>query len=85
MSCHRIPEVETILGILGTLPSDQIDTALDNIARFKAKLTPPDKFSEAAFRIIDSEIWDLCVAVCGQELVRQRSPEDGKRSPVEIY
>src|SRR5262245_28782223 len=25
MLCHRIPEIETVRGILGTLPSDQID------------------------------------------------------------
>jgi beta-N-acetylhexosaminidase len=67
------------------LPGDQIDRALASVARFKEKLTPPDDFSEAAFRDIDSEIWDLRVAVLGEELARQRSAEDAKRSPVEMY
>jgi len=46
---------------------------------------PPADFSEAAFRDIDSEIWDLRVAVLGEGLARQRSPEDAKHSPVEMY
>src|SRR6266571_5396276 len=33
MICHRIPEIENVHRILGTLPSDQIDHALENIAR----------------------------------------------------
>jgi beta-N-acetylhexosaminidase len=85
MICHRIPEIENVHRILGALPRDQIDRALASVARFKEKLMPPDDFSEAAFRDIDSEIWDLRVAVLGEELARQRSPEDAKRSPVEMY
>jgi beta-N-acetylhexosaminidase len=58
---------------------------LHNVSRFKKKLKPPDEFSEAAFRKIDGEIWDLRVAVLGEERAKQRSPEDAKRSPVELY
>jgi beta-N-acetylhexosaminidase len=85
MICHRIPEIENVYRILGALPRGQIDRALASVARFKEKLTPADDFSEAAFRDIDSEIWDLRVAVLGEELARQRGPEDAKRSPVEMY
>jgi beta-N-acetylhexosaminidase len=85
MICHRIPEIENVHRILGTLPREQIDRALASVARFKRKLAPPTEFSEAAFRKIDNEIWDLRVAVLGQERAKQRSPEDGKRSPVELY
>jgi len=85
MICHRIPEIENVHRILGTLPSDQIERAQKNVARFKEKMSPPTKFSEAAFRKIDNEIWDLRVATLGEERAKQRSPEDGKRSPVEIY
>ena len=85
MICHRIPEVENVHRILGTLPADQLDRALASVVRFKRKLAPPDEFSEAAFRKIDNEIWDLRVAVLGEERARQRSAEDGKRSPVELY
>ena len=48
-------------------------------------MTRPDEFSEEAFRKINDEIWDLRVAVLGEEAASQRSPEDGKRSPVELY
>jgi len=85
MICHRIPEIENVQRILGTLPREQIDRALSSVARFKKKIAPPHKFSEAAFRKIDNEIWQLRVATLGQERAKQRSVEDGKRSPVEIY
>jgi len=85
MICHRIPEIENVQRILGTLPRDQIDRALASIAHFKEKMSPPTNFSEAAFRKIDNEIWELRVATLGEERARQRSAEDGKRSPVEIY
>ena len=85
MICHRIPEIEHVHRILRTLPRNQIDRALKSVARFKKNLTSPDKFSEAAFHKIDGEIWNLRVAVLGEERARQRSPEDGKRSPVEMF
>jgi beta-N-acetylhexosaminidase len=85
MICHRIPEIDNVHRILAKLPRDQIDRALASVARFKEKLAPPDEFSEAAFRKIDNEIWDLRVAVLGEERAKQRSPEDAKRSPVEMY
>jgi beta-N-acetylhexosaminidase len=85
MICHRIPEIENVHRILGTLPSGQIERAQQDIARFKKTLPPPDEFSESAFRKIDNEIWGLRVATLGEERARQRSVENGKRSPVEIY
>jgi beta-N-acetylhexosaminidase len=85
MICHRIPEIENVHRILSKLPSDQVDRAEESVARFKKKLAPPHEFSEAAFRKIDHEIWDLRVAVLGEERAATRSPEDGKRSPVETY
>jgi beta-N-acetylhexosaminidase len=85
MICHRVPEIENVHGILGALPRKQIDRALESVARFKKNLSPPGQFSEAVFRKIDTEIWDLRVAVLGEERAAIRSLEDGKRSPVELY
>jgi len=85
MICHRIPEIENVRRILTTLPQDQIDHALENLARFKKRITPPDQFSEAAFRKVDGEIWDLRVAVLGEERARQTSPQSVQRSPVEMF
>jgi beta-N-acetylhexosaminidase len=85
MICHRIPEIENVQRILGALPREQIDRALASVARFKKKMAPPHEFSEGAFRKIDREIWELRVATLGEECAKQRSLEDGKRSPVETY
>jgi beta-N-acetylhexosaminidase len=85
MICHRIPEIQNVQRILATLSRDQIDRALDQVARFKKNLTPPDEFSETAFRMIDNEIWDLRVATLGEERAKQRNVEDGRRSPVEMF
>src|SRR5437660_7892589 len=85
MICHRIPEIENVHKILETLPRQQTDRALASVAVFKKKMQPPHEFSEAAFRRIDNEVWDLRVATLGEERAKQRSVEDGKRSPVETY
>src|SRR6184192_1434119 len=85
MICHRIPEIENVHRILAALPSKQTQHALQSVARLKKKLSPPAEFSETAFRKIDNEIWDLRVATLGEERAKQRSIEDGKRSPVETY
>jgi beta-N-acetylhexosaminidase len=85
MICHRIPEIQTVHRILDALPRKQTDRALESVARFKKNLTPPDKFSEAAFRKIDSEIWDLRVAVVGEESASQTTPQNVQRSPVEMF
>jgi beta-N-acetylhexosaminidase len=61
------------------------DRAQESVARFKKNLAPPHEFSEATLRKIDDEIWDLRIAVLGEERAAVRSPEDGKRSPVETY
>ena len=62
MICHRVPAIEEALGYLKTLPTDQLDRALRNVARFKVNLAVPDRFSESAFTALNNEIWDLRVA-----------------------
>jgi beta-N-acetylhexosaminidase len=85
MICHRVPAIEEALGYIRSLPRDQVERALASVDRFKAKLVPPDTFSETAFAEIDEEVWKLRVAVLGESRAAQRSLEDGKRSPVELY
>jgi len=85
MICHRIPEIETVRGILGTLPANQIDVAVGNVVRFKKNLTQPDKFSESAFRKINDEIHDLRVSVLGVEHQYQTVSQSFQRSPVEMF
>jgi beta-N-acetylhexosaminidase len=83
MICHRIPEIETVREVLSKLPSDKTDVAFENVARFKEKLIPSDKFSESAFRDINSEIGDLRMIVVGEERAGQ-SPSK-TISPVEMF
>jgi len=85
MICHRVNEVENAHRILSSLPHSQIDRATESVARFKENLVPPAEFSEAQFAALNQEIWDLRVAVLGEEQAQTRSAEDGKRSPVESY
>jgi len=85
MICHRIPEIENVRRILGTLPREEIDRALTSVARFKKNLMAPDEFSEAAFRDVDSEIWGLRVATLGEEGAKETSPRTILRSPVEMF
>jgi beta-N-acetylhexosaminidase len=85
MICHRVDQIGEALSFLEKLPPNETSRALENVASFKKRLLPPEKFSEETFRAIDDEIWQLRVAVLGEEGARERSPEDGKRSPVETY
>jgi len=85
MICHRIPEIENVHRILAALPRNQTDRARESVARFKEKLSVPDSFSESAFRTINNEIWELRVAVIGEERARQTTPQNIQRSPVEMF
>src|SRR5438094_7513332 len=85
MICHRIPEIENVRRILGTLPAVHINRALASVARFKKNLTPPDEFSERAFQTIDNEIWDLRGNVLGEERAKMRDAQSRPVSPVEMF
>ncbi len=84
MICHRIEMAAAARRAIEPL-GEKLTPALESVARCKARLAPPTPFSGEAFRAIDREIWDLRVAVLGPEAAATRSPEDGKRSPVELY
>ena len=83
--CHRIQTVEEAALIVDGMPGEQLERALEGVSRFKEKLVPPDEFSEERFRALDDQAWELRVATLGSERAKERSPETGKRSPVEIY
>jgi beta-N-acetylhexosaminidase len=84
MLCHRVPEIETVQRILGTLPSDQIERAQQHVNEFKKNLSPPQRFSESAFEAINQEIADLRTAVVGEEEVAEVVRER-QISPVERF
>jgi beta-N-acetylhexosaminidase len=85
MICHRIALVREAYDTLRRLPTKLLDPALAAVAEIKTRLAPPDPFSEGAFRSLDDQVWNLRLAVLGSVLAQQRSPDDGKRSPVEVY
>lgn len=85
MICHRVNLVEEALGYLEGISRVELDRALENVGRFKAGMIGPDEWSEEEFRRRDAEVGDLRVATLGVEAAGQRSAEDGKRSPVELY
>jgi beta-N-acetylhexosaminidase len=85
MICHRIELAAQARSTLESLPATKLESALANVSKFKARLAPPEEFSEVAFHALDAEVWDLRVCTLGAERAAQRSPDDGKRSPVEIY
>ena len=85
MICHRIDSIAEVHATLDRMPAAQMERALESVSRTKEKLGTPEPFSEEAFRVVDREIWDLRVAVLGPQEAAIRSPEDGKRSPVEMY
>jgi beta-N-acetylhexosaminidase len=85
MICHRVEALPEALECLERLPAADLDRALGSVARFKEGLAPPEPFSEEEFRVRDAEVYQLRLDTLGPALACQRSPEDGKRSPVEIY
>ena len=85
MICHRTEAFEEAYRALEELPLAELDRALAAVSAFKRRLVPPDPWSEEEFRRRDREVWQLRVDTLGPEAAALRSPEDGKRSPVEIY
>ncbi|MFL6583455.1 MAG: glycoside hydrolase family 3 N-terminal domain-containing protein [Chthoniobacterales bacterium] len=85
MICHRVTAIDEVYRVLTAMAHTHIDRALRSVAAFKQKMSPPLGFSDSEFHRVDAEIWDLRVAVLGPEEAAKRSPEDGKRSPVEMY
>lgn len=85
MICHRVELLEQAREVLQSQPAGLRDAALDRVAAFKARMQPAAAFSRSEFDAINREIWDLRVAVLGEERARERSAETGSRSPVERY
>lgn len=85
MICHRVEMVERAQLVINELDDDDIIPALESVQAFKQRMSPPTRFDMDVFKAINREIWDLRVATLGEERARERSTEDGKRSPVELY
>ena len=85
MICHRLESLNEAYEVLQTLDRTVLDRALENVATFQAKLAPPKEFSLGAHAELNHQVRQLRVDVLGEGEADTRSPEDGKRSPVEVY
>jgi beta-N-acetylhexosaminidase len=85
MICHRVDMLEQARAVLEKQPESVRAPALARVTAFKEKMAAPTSFSLAEFDAINRDIWDLRVATLGEEKAREKSVEDGKRSPVELY
>jgi beta-N-acetylhexosaminidase len=85
MICHRIPCVDEALTHLSSVNPKDLQRALENVAQFKSRMTPADSWDEAVFRQRDEKVLKLRIDTLGESAASSRSPEDGKRSPVELY
>ena len=85
MICHRVNLLAEAHAVLQKQPRVVLDEALGRVTSFKAKMSPATPFDLVEFDAINRKILDLRVAVLGEENAREKSVEDGKRSPVELY
>ena len=85
MICHRMEMVQQAYKTLETLNPSLVAPALERVANAKARLCPPSRFSIEEFDTLDATVWNLRVDTLGEIGAAERSPEDGKRSPVETY
>ena len=85
MICHRVELAGCALKAFEGLEDTTVERALANVAAAKQRLSAPHEFSIDAFTALDHEIGQLRIDTVGADAARHASPEDGKRSPVELY
>ncbi|MCS7063029.1 MAG: glycoside hydrolase family 3 protein [Methylacidiphilales bacterium] len=83
--CHRTSLAVNAAKCLSALSEEETQHSIRRIAKMRKKLAPPYPFSLECFHEIDQQIWQLRVDTLGEAQAALRSPDDGKRSPVEIY
>lgn len=85
MICHRVELCGQARAVLEGQPRPLLDASLARVDWFKNGMQPPSTWSRGVFDALTREIWDLRVAVLGEERAHARSTEAGSRSPVERY
>jgi len=85
MICHRNEMAEKALKILERMPYNDTTDSLERIHKAKTKLHQPSEFNLQSVQEIDQQIWNLRIETLGEKLAKEKSTEDGKRSPVETY
>ena len=86
MICHRIDAIGEARDALTKLPARQAGSRTRERRDVQgAHVAAARIFRGTHSARLDAEVWQLRVAVLGEERAAERSPEDGKRSPVETY
>lgn len=83
--CHRVAMAREAAEALSQLPEEVTAPARARIAALRSKLAAPLPFSLAQHAAWDAEVYQLREATLGVTAAQQRSADDGKRSPVEMY
>ncbi len=83
--CHRIPMAVRAAEVLAELPEEITKDSIRRIQSMRNKFSAPLAFDIDVFHRLNEAIWDLRVQTLGETQAAIRSPEDGKRSPVELY
>ena len=85
MICHRTEMAIKASEILQELPEIELFDSIHRIKKIKEKLAFPKEFCLEKLEEIDNLIWQLRVDTLGEELAKNKSIENAKRSPVEDY
>jgi beta-N-acetylhexosaminidase len=83
--CHRVELVEQAAKTLSELPEETLRPAENRIFRMQSRLAAPRAFSMETFKQLNDQIHQLRVETIGAEAAANQTPEDGKRSPVELF
>jgi len=83
--CHRPELIPEAAKALETISPQRAAEAAERIAQLREKLDPPHAFSLDAHAALDRKIYQLRIDTLGAEAAAERSVDDGKRSPVEMF
>jgi beta-N-acetylhexosaminidase len=83
--CHRPELIPEAAKALATIAPGRAEEVAKRLFHLREKLDPPHAFSLEAHAALDRKIYELRVDTLGAEAAAARSPEDGKRSPVETF
>jgi beta-N-acetylhexosaminidase len=83
--CHQVEKADEAVAAIEALPEEVLAGAQQRVTDFRQWLMPPEPFSMERFHALDAEIYQLRVDTLGEERAAERSPNEGKRSPVETY
>ena len=85
MICHRVHLIEEARAALEKVDQAALDRALAGVDQFQAQDGPTQALFGRTISRARPRSLGAAVATLGAEAAALRSPDDGKRSPVEIY